>query len=291
MVNAPKKRIRFERHPSQVVFDPVSSSYVVTWAKCGKSPEERLKLRKDHKSWIPSVSAMAELYDRGMVEHDRIVYAASAIGRAFDAGDRAGLESDSSRKAAELVRDLATMCVDSSSPLVCGDVGHAMRHLLDEMACVRFANTPASDFRDEKTLPVLGKATDECFSVPGFTTWPAPSMRRRYVLCLRRSERTQLAYTLLSLAFDYGSCPLLSLSDRRVLRMQSMKASSMLADSPTKWSIMAFFANALSAMRTAKEEGRNNLGLRMTAQELVESVCQHPVNQSNKSNPKKEQEK
>ena len=95
------RRTRFERHASQVVFDPDSSSFVVTWAKCSLPMEERVASHKDPLTWIPSVSAMATLYDRGCVPHTQTVYAARAVGRAVDAGDREMLDTEGAKKAAE----------------------------------------------------------------------------------------------------------------------------------------------------------------------------------------------
>ena len=140
------RRTRFERHASQVVFDPVSSSFVVTWEKCSKPMEQRVAAHRDPLVWIPSVSAMATLYDRGCVPHTQTVYAARAVGRAVDAGDREMLDTEGAKKAAELVRDLSSMCVDATSPSVERDIRQAMRHLLDEIAAVRFLNSNARLF-------------------------------------------------------------------------------------------------------------------------------------------------
>lgn len=267
----PAKRVRFERHASQVVFDPASSSYVVTWAKCGLPEEERLRLRKDAKGWIPSVSAMAELYDRGVVPEDRVVPAALAISAAYERGDRVGLDTEKSRRASELVGEIARMSSDSSSPSDFADLGHAIRGLLDEMAEVRFGNSSPEDFSEE-SLSVLEKAAEECMSVPNFMEWPPKSMRRRFLYCLKNRHRTPLSYTMASLLFDCGTCPLLSSQERRALRIQSMKASAMDAGLFSKESMASFFTHALGVMRDAKSEGKNSLGIRMTQQEFADSV-------------------
>lgn len=268
--------MRFERHASQVVFDPDSSSFVVTWAKCSKPVEERVAEHKDPLSWIPSVSAIATLYDRGCIPHSQTVFAARAVGRAVDAGDREMLDTEGAKKAAELVRDLSSMCVDATSPAVERDVRQAMRHLLDEIAAVRFINTPAKALEISEVMQVLDKATDECFSSHGFVSWPAQSMRRRFMFCLNKRERTEVAYTLVSLLFDVGSCPLLSLSDRRALRMQSIKASG-IDDVFMPETVHNFFLHALKTMRGMKDEGRSRLGERMTQQQLADSLKDCPV--------------
>ena len=267
----PANRVRFERHASQVVFDPDSSSYVVTWAKCGIAEDERLRLRKDANGWIPSVSAMAELYDRGVVSGDRVVPAALAISAAYGSGDRVGLDTETSRRAAELVGEIARMGSDSSSPSDSADLGHAIRGLIDEMAEVRFRNSSMDDF-SEDSLSALEKAAEECMSVPDFTEWPPKSMRRRFLYCLKNRNRTPLSYTMASLIFDCGTCPLLTSQDRRALRMQSLKASAMEAGMFSKESIASFFAHALGVMRDAKSEGKTSLGIRMTQQEFADSV-------------------
>lgn len=263
--------MRFERHPSQVVFDPSCMSFVVTWAKCGISDEARLEKRKDPIAWIPSVSAVASLYDRGCIPQRLVVRAAMAVGRAWDAGDREGLDTEGARKAAELVRDLGSMCVDASSPSVERDVGQAMRHLLDEMARVRFADLPESEFSD-RVLSSLSRAAAECVRVPGFASWPRQSMRRRFLFCLNRKERTAVAYALASLLFDSGSCPILSLSDRRALRMEAANASELCRSGFTRESMDAFFAYAMNAMKSAKDEGSPSLLGKVTQQQLVDSL-------------------
>jgi len=253
------------------VFDPSSSAFVVTWAKCGVPLEERIAVHKDPLVWIPSVAAVATLYDRGCIPPSQVVYAAMAIGAAWAAGDRDMLDTEEAKKAAELLHDLSSMCVNASSPSVAKDVSQAMRHLLDEMAAVAFAGTDAKEFEDGAVLPSLDKSTSECFADHRFTEWPAPSMRRRFLFSLNKRERTPVAYTLISLLFDVGSCPLLSLSDRRGLRMQSIKASG-LSQSFSPAEVHSFFAFALSQMRNAKAEGKTRLGARMTSQQLADSL-------------------
>lgn len=266
-----EKRARFERHASRVVFDPDSSSFVVTWAKCSRPIEERVAAHKDPLTWIPSVSSIAMLYDRGCIPHSQTVFAARSVGRAIEAGDRYMLDTEGAKKAAELVRDLSSMCVDATSPSVERDVGQAMRNLLDEIASVRFLNTPASELEESLVMPILDKATEECFSVHGFSSWPVQSMRRRFMFCMKKRERTEVSYTLVSLLFDSGSCPLLSLSDRRALRMQSIKASG-IDDAFIPETVHVFFMHALNTMRAMKDEGRSRLGSRMTQQQLADSL-------------------
>lgn len=284
-----RRRVRFERHPSQVMFDPSSLQFVVTWSKCGLLPEKRLEARRDPMTWIPSVSAVATLYDRGCVPQNQIVYAAMAIGRAWTAGDRVDLDTDDAKKAAELVHDLASMCVDANSASVARDVGQAMRHLLDEMARVRFMNAREEDFEEGIVMPALEKATAECLGTEGFCTWPHSSMRRRFLFCLNRKERTPVVYTLVSLLFDTGSCPLLSLSDRRTLRMIAFRGTGLVLTFNMD-NASAFFRNALSKMREMKVDGRSSLGARMTQKQLADSVADSSASTEKAINQQKNQE-
>jgi hypothetical protein len=272
-----RRRVRFERHASQIVFDPSASAFTVTWSKCGLSDAERLSQRKDPLVWLPSVAAIADLYDRGRVPQSNVVHAAQAIGRAWMAGDRDMLDTEGAKKAAELVHDLSSMCVDPSSPSVARDVGQAMRHLLDEIAGVRFMNLDAECLEEGSVLPPLCKSASECFSIPEFVSWPAPSMRRRFLFCLNKRERTLVAYTLVALLFDTGSCPLLSLSDRRTLRMESIKASGLDGDFSVD-SVGLFFGHALSRMRDTKSDGRSRIASVMTQQQLSDAVSESSSN-------------
>jgi hypothetical protein len=199
------------------------------------------------------------------------------------------LDTEGAKRAAELVRDLSSMCVDATSPSVERDLMQAMRHLLDEIAYVRFLNTPASELEESRIMPILDKATDECFSVHGFSSWPVQSMRRRFMFCMNKRERTEVSYTLVSLLFDVGSCPLLSLSDRRALRMQSIMASG-IDDVFMPETVHSFFMNALNTMRAMKGEGRSRLGARMTQQQLADILKVSVFNDKNtEKNNKKEQ--
>ena len=262
------KKIRFERKASQVVFDPSSNMFVVTWTKCGMSEAERLYAKKDPNVWMPSIGAIATLYDRGLVERSQIVFAAKSIGRAWDAGDREFLDTEGARRAAELVGELASMCVNTSSAAVARDIGQAMRHLLDEMAMVKFASLDISEFQDDKVLPALDKSIDECFSVDGFLLWPVSAMRRRFLYCLNRKERTMVAYALVSILFDSGPCPLLSLSDRRFLRRKC--ATLHLCDGLSPSSAKSSLRTALKTMRDSKAEGRKDIGSKITQQQLAD---------------------
>ena len=264
-------KVRFERHSSQVVFDPATSDFVVTWTKCGMPDSERLAKKRDPSKWMPSVSAVSTLFDRGCIPQNRIVYAARAIGRAWNAGDRDSLDTEEAKKAAELVADLSSMCVDPESESVAMDIGQAMRHLIDEMAAVRFASVPCEEFAESAVMPALEKAAEECMHVDGFESWPAVAKRRRFMFCLNRRERSEVKYTLISLLFDTGSCPLLSLSDRRMLRMQAMRDANV-ADGFTSESMCRFFRYALSRMRGVKDAGLSKIGGTMSQQQLVDCL-------------------
>lgn len=257
------RRVRFERHPSRIVLDPSASSFVVSWTKCGVDEKSRLAASRDPNRWLPAVSAVADVCERGCVSGDGVWAAAASIGRAYDAGDRYLLDTDAAKKAAEMVRDLASMHAGKS------DVWQAIRHLLDEIAHVRFANAPLSEF-DERILVPLFRAFDACMAVDGFADWPPASMRRRFLYCLRRNERTQVAYTLVGLFFDVGSCPLLSLADRRTIRM---RANSIFNGSGR--GRKELFAFCLSEMASAKKAGLSSIGARMTQQQLADSLDCH----------------
>jgi len=225
---------------------------------------------------IPSVSAVATLYDRGCVPKNQVVYAAMAIGRAWAAGDRVDLDTDEAKKAAELVHDLSSMCVDANSESVASDVGQAMRHLLDEMARVRFMNEMDEAFEESRVMPAIEKATAECLGIEGFGSWTSQSMRRRFLFCLNRKERSRVVYTLVSLLFDTGSCPLLSLSDRRAIRMASFRRIYGERVHPVgldAGKASEFFRTALSMMREMKEDGRVSFGSRITQNQLAEMVA------------------
>lgn len=264
-------KIKFERHASQVVFDPASGKFVVTWVKCDRPSEERLTSHKDPLRWKPSISAVATLYDRGCVPPEQIVFAARAIGDSWKAGDRDLLDTESAKKAAELVSDLSSMCVNPDSSSVMRDIGQAMRHLLDEMASVRFMNAEQEEFEDATVMPALEKAAQECLKSSDFASWPFPSKRRRFLYCLNRKERSKVAYTLVSLIFDTGSCPLLSLTDRRILRMVAIRESGLEAGF-TAETMVSFFRFALGKMREAKAAGKCRLEYRLTQQQLADCV-------------------
>jgi len=268
-------RVRFEKHPSRIIFDPTTSDFVVTWTTCRLTEEQRLASVQDIRSWIPSISAVSTLFDRGCIPQNRIVYAAKAIGRAWAEGDRECLDTCEAKKAAELLSDLSSMCVDPNSPAVARDIWQAMRHLVDEMSIVRFSNTPIEEFSEDLVMPSLQKAISECLEVPSFLTWPPQSMRRRLMFCLNRRERSMVKYTLVSLLFDTGSCPLLSLADKRSIRMQSAKLYGGLDLD----SMCMFCKHALSIMRGMKESGESRLNTRLTPQQLADYVsgCSSPT--------------
>jgi len=252
------------------MFDPSSLQFVVTWSKCGLPTEKRLEARRDPMTWMPSISAIATLYERGCVPGDKMLAAASSIGRSYDAGDRYLLDTDDAKRAAEMVRDLAYINAGKT------DLRQAIRNLIDEIAHVRFSSAPASEF-DENILGPLGSAWDKCMSIEGFDTWKPASMRRRFLYCMRRKDRTQVAYTLVGILFDIGSCPLLSLSDRRTLRMMSFsKAREGCVEESAEWppmnSAKEVFRFALEEMSAAKNAGLRYVCCKMTQQQLADSI-------------------
>ena len=252
------------------MFDPSSMQFVVTWSKCVASADDRLKSIRDPMSWMPSVSAMASLFDRGCIRMEQMRYAAEAVGRAWDAGDRVYLDTDGAKKAAEMVRDLASIDAGSS------DIGQAMCRLVDEMAKVRFSETPASEFSPKAMIPIR-KAIHECSRIDMFSSWPPSSQRKRFLYCLNRRERTSVAYALASVMFGTGACPILPISDRRILR--TMAARRACENRGTKWSVdmseefaVDFLEHALAEMASAKAAGRDSIGSAATQQELADSV-------------------
>lgn len=246
-----KKKVRFERHPSQVVFDPSSSSFVVTWSKCGKPVSERLASGKNPLAWIPSISAIVELCDRGCVHREWAIPAAKAVARAWDAGDRCGLDTDDAKKAAELVRDLSYVYTVSSDSTAYTDVWQAIRCLIDAMAKVRFMSLPLGEFEDDRIMPAIDKAVSECFTCDEFAVWQKSSMRRKFLYGIKRKDRTMVVYTLAALLFDSGACPILSIKDKYCLRVDSLEYSGLSADFSTTATIR-FLKHALSVMREAK---------------------------------------
>lgn len=265
------RKVRFERHASQVIFDPATSSFVVTWAKFGKTYRERMAAVKDPLSWLPSVSSIATLYDRGVIQQNQIAFAAIAVGKALDAGDRDMLDTESARKAAELVRDISCMCKDPTSQSESRDLGQAMRSLVDEIAAVRLSETDLSEMDEKKSFETLRNAMQRCFETDGFLSWSPSSMRRKFMFCLKRHDRTPFIYTLVSLAFDVGACPLLSLSDRRSLRMVVANESG-LSERMTPDTMSAFFRKAISMMRNARANGQTRVCNDVTQQQLADSV-------------------
>ena len=211
--------MRFERHASRVAFDQSIPGYVATWSKCGLPDARRITGRPDPSRWIPSIAAMATLYDRGAVPQDRIVCAGRAVAMAWNAGDREMLDSESAKGAAEMVRGIAL----SSGPGEM-DMMQAMRTLADEIAAVRLMDAPRESLCDGAVMRALEMACAECMSVPGFASWPAQSMRRRFIFCLRKRHRTDFAYTLASVLFGAGACPLLPLRDRVSLARAAAEA-------------------------------------------------------------------
>lgn len=270
MPDRQKRRVYFERHSSRIVFDAASGSFLVSWSKCNRPEAERLAARKDPLIWIPSVLALVTLYDRGCIPPDRIVPLALDIGRAWSAGDREMLDTEGARKAAELVHDISSMCVDADSPAVVRDLGHALRHLLDEIAAVRFASYPRELMDPEKVLFDLEKALDACLANPGFLSWPARSMRKRFIYAMRGST-TDLSVSLVSLLFDTGACPLLSLADRRSLRLRSVKTSG-LDESFSRDRVLSFLRFAIDQMVQAKDSDKSCLGTVFTQQQLTDSL-------------------
>ena len=264
--------VRFERNPSQVVFNPEDAAYVVTWAKCNLSREERVAKHKDRSKWRPSVSAMASLFDRGRIERENTVAAARAIGEAWRAGDRYLIDTDGAKRATELVADLSGMCVDPQSQDVIRDVRQALRHLVDEIALVRFISEPEANFEASKIIPSLDKAAGECLAISEFATWPTPSQRRRFLYCLNKHERSRVAYTLVSLLFDTGACPLLSLSDSRALRTVALAESGLEQDFSAD-GMGRFFRIALSKMQEAKQDPSIRLKDMLTQQQFSDCVA------------------
>lgn len=206
------RRMRFERHASRVAFDPSLPGYVATWSKCGIPDAERLSRCPDPSIWIPSIEAMATLYDRGAIPLERTVCAGKSVAAAWNAGDRRMLDSGAAKGAAEMVRDMSMSGASGEM-----DMMQAMRTLSDEIAAVRFAETPRESLCDESALHALAEAGRECLSIPGFAGWPPKAMRRRLLYRLGRRRATDWAYTLISAMFGVGAGPLLSLRDRSAL--------------------------------------------------------------------------
>lgn len=266
------KKLRFEIHASRVLFDPESSSFVVTWNKCNVPESIRLKNKIDPNRWIPSIYSIATLYDRGRIPQSEIIYAAKAIGNAWSNGDRYMIDTESAKEAVGLVSDLSILCHNSSeNESVCKDLGQAIRRVVDELAVVQFMNSKQEQFDKDHVMGVLDHAIDECFSREGFPSWNSNSQRRLFMFKIHDGELTNVVYTLLSLLFDVGICPLLSLSDKRIIRMKALKESGIdkqLSPEATH----RFFDVALDILIKMKNEGRNTFGEAMTQQQLADSI-------------------
>lgn len=261
-----RPRVRFERNASRVVFDPGSRSFVVTWSKCNKTADERISSRKDQLRWLPSVGAVTTLYDRGVVKLEQNVCAAAAIGRAWDAGDRELLDTEEAKKAAALVRDVASVCGNATSAPY--DAGLAIRHLVDEMSAVRFSEAEITREIVDGVLKRLDKAAEECLSVDGIRDWSPRDIRRKFLFCMKRKECTELVYSLLSLLFGTGACPLLSMSDRLMIRERGI-ASSGLSDSFDCLTVGRFFRSAANQMLDMKNNGLDRLNERPTQRQVI----------------------
>ncbi len=271
-----RRRVRFERNASRIVFDPVSSSFVVTWSKCNAPQAERARRIIDPSKRVPSISAMATLFDRGRITEDQVVPAAKAVGRAWDLGDREFLDTEEAKKSAEFVRNISTMCADSDRESVSCDFCQAMRHLVDEIANVRFScfEIPEDCGR---MIGSIVSAAEECLLIDGFLTWDAANRRRRFLFCLDRRECSELVYSVVSLLFDTGACPLLSVQDRRALRIIGLEKSDVVSDFRSD-TVRAFCAFVIEQFRTMKAEGRNTLGAKITQQQLIDYVNQQETN-------------
>lgn len=266
-----EKKLKFERHASQVVYDPGAGSYVVTWAKCDRPIEERLSQRKDLARWRPSVVAVATLYDRGKIDESHVMAAAKSISESWRLGDREFLDSEGCKKAAELVSDLANINGDGVGTK---DIMLAIRNLLDEVAKVRFQDEPIESFSDDSILRALSRAAGECLSIDGFMSWSPISKRRRFLYCLNKRERNRVSYTLISMLFDNGACPLLSSADRRTIRTIASEKSGM-SEKVDQSTVDGFFSVALGMMNDAKSRGESQIRESLTQQQLSDSITSH----------------
>jgi len=264
---------RFERMPARITLDPGLGFYVVTWSKCGESEERRLSASKDPAIWMPSVSAVAELFDRGCVSQDRIIPAAVSVRRAWEAGDRLNLDTEGARNAASFVSAVLSMRADSSEQSFARDVWKAMRSLADEIAMARFVSEPSGSFAEDAVMPVMERAIAESSAEEGFLSWNPQCRRRRLLYAVRKRDATPVVYTLTSLLFDTGSCPLLPMLARRSVRAAAGAESGFFGSvgfSAEK--ATAFVASALRIMREANESGLPSPSTKMTQQQLADSV-------------------
>lgn len=225
-------------------------------------------MRKDPLRWLPSVGAVTTLYDRNAVKQEQNVYAAAAIGRAWDAGDRELLDTEAAKKAAILVRDVAAVCCNSPSAPY--DAGHAIRNLVDEMSVVRFSETEITQEVVDDILKRLDRATEECLSVEGIRDWKPRDIRRRFMFCMKRKECTDLVYTFLSLLFGVGACPILSMPDRMIIRERGISEAG-LQDNFDRVTVGRFFKSVASQMLHMKNNGLDRLKEHLTQRQVINS--------------------
>lgn len=223
----------------------------MTWTKCGRPVGERVLAGASTLSWLPSVAAVAELFDRGCVFGESVLPAARAVARAYDAGDRAGLDTDAAKRAAEIVMAVAT------ADAVQDDASSALRGLVDAIAAARLASEPEESLSDAAVLPPLARAAAECLREEGaqFNEWSQSSKRRRFLYCLRRRERTPAAYTLASLLFATGACPLLGSRGRKAASLAAFRESGVDPLRLTEDGCAAFLRSALRMLREAHATG------------------------------------
>ena len=264
------KNIHIETHPSRVVFDPVSSSFVVTWAKCDRPENERVLAHKNPAVWIPSVSSIAELYDRGKIKGVQIIYAARSIGRALEAGDRHLLDTDAAKCAAEMVSRLEACRRDEKTQSACRDIGQSIRNLLDEIARVKFMGLSEGDLGNE-AVDILDRAFVKCFHIHGFCGWPMPSKRRRMLYEIKSRDRSEVVYAAVALLFDTGPCPILSMKNRRALRIKAVDESH-IDSGMTPDSVHKFFSYIVSVMSEMKKAGDIDVPFCVTQQEMSDMV-------------------
>lgn len=195
--------MKFEKRTRKVVYVESCDIYRATFDVV----TSRTRTPLDPKRCLVGIAAAVTFWDN-VDRRNHCLGCARTIKEAWNAGDRYLLDTDDARKAAELVADLADMKPDAI------DICAALIDLMNAIAKVRMSNTSLEEF------DILSSCTDaakRCYEIDGFRDWTVQARRRRFLYELPRKDRTNVAYTLMGLYFEYGATPLLTSKQRQEL--------------------------------------------------------------------------
>jgi hypothetical protein len=195
--------MKFEKRTRKVVYVEACNIYRVTFDVV----TSRSRTPLDPKRHLVGVAAAVAFWDN-VDKRNHCLGCARTVKEAWNAGDRYLLDTDDARKAAELVADLADMKPDAI------DICAALIDLMNAIAGVRMSNTSLEEF---DILAACTDAAKRCYEIDGFGGWTVQARRRRFLYELPRKDRTNVAYTLMGLYFEYGATPLLTSRQRQEL--------------------------------------------------------------------------